>query len=148
MRTVDKILIDTNVLVYVHQALSPFHAQSKALLEKGLREEILLCVCPQVLIEFYAVITNPKRVTNPVTSDKALIEIKKYFKSRNIYKIFPKGDTLKRTIDLIMKYKVTQMDVFDLQLVATMLSNGVKRLSTFNTGDFEKFKEIEVTTPT
>ncbi len=147
MRTVDKTLIDTNVLVYAHQALSPFHAHSKALLKKGLGEEISLCVCPQVLIEFYSIITSPKRVTNPVTSDEALLEIEKYLKSRKISKIFPKEDTLKRTIDLIRKYKVTQMDVFDLQLVATMLSNGVKRLFTFNTGDFEKFKEIKVTTP-
>ena len=147
MRTADKILIDTNVLVYVHQALSPFHTRSKALLEKGLREETSLCVCPQVLIEFYSVITNPKRVTNPVASDKAVLEIAKYFKSRKIAKIYPKEDTLKRTIELIKNYPVTQMDVFDLQLVATMLSNGVKRLSTFNVGDFEMFKEIEVTTP-
>ena len=101
MRTADKILIDTNVLVYVHQALSPFHTRSKALLEKGLREETSLCVCPQVLIEFYSVITNPKRVTNPVASDKAVLEIAKYFKSRKIAKIYPKEDTLKEPLSLL-----------------------------------------------
>jgi predicted nucleic acid-binding protein len=33
-------------------------------------------------------------------------------------------------------------------LVATMLGNGVRKLHTFNTGDFEDFDEIEVLMPT
>jgi hypothetical protein len=39
-------------------------------------------------------------------------------------------------------------DVFDLQLVATMLGNGVRRIYTFNAKDFEPFQELEVIVPT
>ena len=38
-------------------------------------------------------------------------------------------------------------DVFDLQLVATMLANGVSRIYTFNGADFESFSELAVITP-
>jgi hypothetical protein len=41
----------------------------------------------------------------------------------------------------------TKQEIFDLQLVATMLSNNVSRLYTYNKDDFIKFKEIEVLTP-
>lgn len=34
-----------------------------------------------------------------------------------------------------------------VHLVATMLSNGLTRLYTFNREDFSRFKEIEVLTP-
>ncbi len=147
MRTFDPILLDTNILVYVHQALSPFHSQARAILERGLKEEVVLCICPQILMEFYSTITNPKRVTDPVSQEEATIEIEKYFTSRKILKIYPQVDTLKRTIQLLKIYQVKQMVIFDLQLVATMLSNKIKRLYTFNRDDFSKFKEIEALEP-
>jgi predicted nucleic acid-binding protein len=39
---------------------------------------------------------------------------------------------------------VKQMEIFDLQLVATMISNQVKQIYTVNRDDFVKFTEIEV----
>ena len=38
-------------------------------------------------------------------------------------------------------------EIFNLQLVATMLSNSVTRLYTYNQSDFSQFKEIEVLLP-
>lgn len=50
-------------------------------------------------------------------------------------------------MNLVKKYEVTKQDIFNLQLVATMLSNNVTRLFTYNQDDFMKFSEIEVLTP-
>ncbi len=41
-----------------HQDLSPFHDKARAIPEMGLRRGLPLCICPQVLMEFYASITN------------------------------------------------------------------------------------------
>ena len=38
--------------------------------------------------------------------------------------------------------------VFDLQIIATMLANGVQRICTFNAADFQIFAESNVVTPT
>ena len=62
MKTSNLILVDTNVLVYNHQERSEFNALSKATLKKGFKGQLPLCICPQVLIEFYSTITNPRRV--------------------------------------------------------------------------------------
>jgi hypothetical protein len=48
---------------------------------------------------------------------------------------------------LLQRHPVTGGDVFDLQIVATMLSNGINRIYTFNVGDFDVFPELVVVTP-
>jgi len=50
-------------------------------------------------------------------------------------------------MQLLQRRPVTGGDVFDLQIVATMQANGVQRIYTFNTDDFEVFPELAVMTP-
>jgi len=50
-------------------------------------------------------------------------------------------------MELVERRPVTGGAVFDLQLVATMKTNNVGRIYTFNTGDFEAFTELAVLTP-
>jgi predicted nucleic acid-binding protein len=50
-------------------------------------------------------------------------------------------------LDLLRRRPVTGGAVFDLQLASTMLANGVSRIYTFNTDDFEVFKELAVSEP-
>jgi predicted nucleic acid-binding protein len=38
-------------------------------------------------------------------------------------------------------------DIFDVQLVATMLANDVTRIYTYNRPDFERFGEVKILTP-
>lgn len=147
MTTSNRALLDANILIYAHQSLSEFHSKSRALLEKGLKGETALCICPQVLYEFYAVITDPKRVTNPTSAKEAIAEIEKYLKVENVSKIYPGHGIMEKTIDLVKRHEITKQKVFDLQLVATMLLNDVTRLYTFNQADFSEFKEIKVLTP-
>lgn len=147
MRIYSPALLDTNVLVYYHQDLSPFPNRAKGILKMGLRREAPLCICPQVLMEFYATITNPRRVTDPVPPDQGLAEVEKYFTCSWLGKIYPKAETLEITIDLLKKYQVRRMEVFDLQLVATMLTNGVSHIYTFNQADFVKYLEIQALLP-
>ncbi len=88
MTTSEIALIDSNILVYATQTFSQFYLPAKQLRDKGIKGELSLCVCPQVLKEFFAVITSPKRVTQPCTSGEA--EIKKYIESKNIIKLSPR----------------------------------------------------------
>ncbi|MEW6379649.1 MAG: hypothetical protein AB1611_08565 [bacterium] len=106
MTTSEIAFIDSNILVYASQTFSQFFLPAKQLRDKGMRGELPLCVCPQILIEFFAVITSPKRVTHPCTQGEAIVEIKKYIESRNIIKFSPQEDTLDRTIALLEKYEI------------------------------------------
>lgn len=147
MITSEMSLLDTNILVYAGDEMSPFHQAAVNLREKGLRGEMPLCVSPQVLTEFFAIITDSKRVNNPRTGEEALIEVEKYFYSKNIFKIYSGPGIIEKMLYLLRQYEVKRQEVFDLQLVATMLLNNVTRIYTYNQTDFFKFKEIAVLTP-
>jgi predicted nucleic acid-binding protein len=134
-------------LVYAADKNSPFFESSRKLIESGFAGKIDLCISPQTISEFFAVITDSKRVDNPRTQEEALTEIKKYLQSKRIRKIYPGPETSNTMVDLLERYPVKKQEIFDLQLVATMLSNRVKRIFTFNREDFLKFADIEVMEP-
>jgi predicted nucleic acid-binding protein len=112
-----------------------------------LKGELSFCICPQTLTEFFAIVTDSKRVSKPRTQKEALEEIEKYLSSKTILKIYPGPEVIETMINLLKKYKLTKQKIFDLQLVATILSNNVTQIYTYNKGDFSKFKEITVLSP-
>jgi predicted nucleic acid-binding protein len=65
-------LLDTNVLVYGYYQQSPQHAACRALLDQAQQPGAGLCVAAQNLSEFFAIVTNPKRVTRAKSPVEAL----------------------------------------------------------------------------
>ena len=64
-------ILDTNVLVdALYEDLPEFSAASH-LLERAEEVEAAFCVAPQVLAEFYAIITDPRRVSVAYTAEEA-----------------------------------------------------------------------------
>ena len=149
MNTSDnRVLVDTNVLVYAADTNSPFHDASKQLRDRGFRGEIRLVVTPQILMEFFAVVTSPRRVTLSRSSEEACEEVEKYVRADHIQKIYPDSAALERTLGLLKRYsQVTRQDIFDLFLAATMLANGITQIYTYNQEHFTRFEGIEVLTP-
>ncbi len=143
MITSETALLDTNVLVYAADGTSAFHQSSKHLRDRGIQGEVSLCIFPQILSEFFAVITDSRRVDNPRTQEEAATEIEKHLKAEHVLKLYPGPDVMDIMLDLLRSYEIKKQEVFDLQLMATMLSNNIKRIYTFNRGHFDKFVEIE-----
>jgi hypothetical protein len=50
-------------------------------------------------------------------------------------------------LELLLRHPVTGGEIFDLQIVAAMLNNNIRRIYTFNLGNFEVFRELIVTVP-
>ena len=147
MRTDSSVLalLDTNVLVYAEQRRQPQHEAAKLLRDRALTGELSACTCPQVLSEFFAVVTRFGDVR--LSSQEATDQVKKYHRSKRLVKIYPGRNIVERMLELLETHPVTGLDIHDLRLVATMLENGVTRIYTFNVRDFAPFSEIEVLTP-
>lgn len=139
-------LVDINILVYRADQDSQYYLSSANLINLGFRGEIPLCLAPQNLTEFYAVITSPKRVTIPIDPATARAEIEMYIQSQNIRKIYQKPGLMSKVLELLNQTSITRQHIFDLQLVATMLINGVTCIYTFNANHFSRYQEIEVIT--
>jgi predicted nucleic acid-binding protein len=140
-------LLDTNGLVYSLYQNSPQHAVSRTLVESASDSDASLFVAPQSLAEFFAIVTNPRRVDNPQKPEAAVAAIERFMVMPGLKMAFQPVDVVTRWCELVRQRPVTGADIFDLQLVATMLANGIHRIFTFNRDDFTAFPQIEVLTP-
>lgn len=145
----DLALLDTNVLIYALYKDSVHHPAARALLEQAIQDDAGFCVTPQVLAEFYAVVTHPKRVTHSKSPEEALDTIAGFLAMPGMLSLMIPPDIVSRRMELVRRYPqhVTNRKIFDAQLVATMLAHGVKRIYTFNVSDFSPFAEIGVIEP-
>src|SRR5947209_4961787 len=75
MTSVEPGVIDTNVLVYAVDSSAPQHSASRALLDAARDPDTVLYLTSQILCEFYAVVTNARRVAVPRAPSDALSAI-------------------------------------------------------------------------
>jgi toxin-antitoxin system PIN domain toxin len=143
----ETMLLDTNVLVYALDGSSPRHSASRAVLDRAHSLDANFCVAPQTLAEFFSLVTNPKRVSSPKSPEEALATVESIVSLPGIEVLPVPFDVVTRWVELCRKRPVRGAAIYDLQIAAVMLANGVQRICTFDTSDFEPFSEITVETP-
>ncbi|WP_245929521.1 type II toxin-antitoxin system VapC family toxin [Leucothrix pacifica] len=141
--------VDTNLLVYAHNADSAFHKPAKEFLENILNTRddagnFHVCIPAQVLVEFINVITW-SRLESPLPLPDALRLVKQYQNS-GVTILHPKASQLD-TLLTLFESVTTRKKVFDIALVATLKDNGVNGLYTVNTKDFVDFDFLDVVNP-
>lgn len=141
------ILIDTNILVFAHNKQSPHHPKANQLLKNALKLEFVGCLTHQNLLEFFSVITNPKRVEKPLELSTAISVMEAYWESSKIVKICPTPKTFSKTLQFSKKHGLAKAEIFDCYLAATMFENGVLEIYTENVSHFAKYPEIKASNP-
>lgn len=142
----DVVLFDTNILVYSYDVNSPNHKIAKELRDAVVEGELKAAIAPQNLLEFYSTMTSTAKNENPVSPKEAVLEIKKFFISP-FELIVPLGNELMLVLHLIQDKNIISRKIFDVYLVATMLSNGIRTIYTANERDFASFSEIKAVNP-
>ena len=138
-------LIDTNVLIYSYDETQDLHSSSYTFLEHAFSGHISGSIAHQNLLEFLAVVTNPKRVEHPLSPDEALEKIAVY--AANFPLISPSAKTFLTFADLFSRYPSIRERIFDLYLAATALDNGITQICTWNVKHFKAVSELIVKTP-
>lgn len=139
-------LIDTNVLVYAYNEDVEFHEEALKILENALNKKIKGVIADKNLFEFFAIITDQRRVENPVAVDEA-IEIIEFLVNSNIKIIYSSPLVFSETIELIKKYGSKKQEIFDINLAALMIRNKVDTVITANEKHFQNIEEISVLNP-
>jgi toxin-antitoxin system PIN domain toxin len=145
--SVEPGVLDANVLVYAMDTGATQHAASLGLLEAARDPATSLYLTSQVLCEFYSIATNRRRIVVPYSVAEAIEAIRALLALPGIHVLPTPASAVAGWIALLQRHPVTGADVFDLQIVATMLANDVYRIYTFNTADFEPFPELTVIAP-
>lgn len=137
------ILMDTNVLVYAINVDASRHEPSRALVEAVREKRVNGVIVPQILLEFYAVITDRRRTRGPLDPQTAWNQIDVL---RTIFPVLEGGS---KALGYLREFSpsVKGADVFDAFLVAQMKACGLSVLCTYNTKDFTGYEGIVIQTP-
>jgi len=98
-------LIDSNILVYAYNEDSPYHQKAAEIRDKAVLGEIPCCLTPQNLYEFFSIITDSRKINNPLPTEKAINELEKYYSSK-ISMIYPLETTPLKVMELAYKYQI------------------------------------------
>ncbi len=135
------IFVDTNVLAAITDKSHSHHSRAVRLFEYYAAQEFAINF--QVLTEFWAVATKPKKSNGlGYTTEFASALIERYLVR---FRILPDNHAaINIWHQLASDYRITGRRVYDARIAASMISQGVGDLMTFNTGDFSDFKEITI----
>jgi predicted nucleic acid-binding protein len=143
MMVADSVFVDTNVLVYATLMPSPFHqAAQKAITSlKGSGAE--LWISRQVLREYLATLTRPQTFLafGSSIAVSTLIAEAKHLQTN--YKVAEDDRVVTEgLLNLIATYPIGGKQVHDANIVATMLTYGIRKLLTHNVSDFARFSPL------
>ncbi|MCL4708977.1 PIN domain-containing protein [bacterium] len=141
--------VDTNILVYAHNAGSALHANASAFIKKIVAQrdengQHVIGVPAQVYAEFINVITR-QTIEKPLPLAVAVAVIEKYIKVG--VPIMHTQRTQLYTFIELAKTVTTRKKTFDLFLAATLKDNNIEGLYTVNTIDFQDFSFLKVINP-
>lgn len=143
----EPVFVDTNVLVYVDQAGSLFHAPARAAIARLERDGATLWISRQVLREYLATVTRPDPTgVSPMTGIEAADAVEGFL---TVYALAEDGPAVTtQLLTLLRRVPTGGKQVHHANVVATMLAHGITRLLTFNAADFRRFGSlVELVTP-
>jgi hypothetical protein len=120
---------------------------ARSLLEAARDPSTTLYVTSQILCEFYSVITNVRRFPKAASPAEAVRILSALLALPGLHVLPAPIHVVAGWVQLLQRHPVTGAAVFDLQIVATMLANGVGRIYTFHTADFQGFSELSIVAP-
>lgn len=134
--------LDTNILVYAADASFLLHSAACTVRDHAAAEHQEVRLCYSVLLEFFAVVTDSRRVGNPLSPTEAWREVDAYLSTFEV--LYPDEGSFAQLGKLANQYQITRQTIFDALIVAMMIQHGVKGIYTDNRKDFATFDEIEV----
>lgn len=134
--------LDTNVLVYAADESFPLHSAARELRDRAAAEHQKVRLCYSVLLEFSAVVTDSRRVGNPLPPAEAWREVDAYLNTFEV--LYPDERSFAQLGKLANQYQVTRQTIFDALIVSMMIQHKVQGIYTENCKDFATFDQIEV----
>lgn len=138
---VERVLVDTNVLVYATDADSPWQSTAESALEEWRRQGTELYVTVQVLREYLAVTTRPAagQITPP--DYKAIGANLACF--RAAFRVLEETRLISEKLEeLARQFSVKGRQVHDANIVAAMCVHGLRDILTHNSSDFARFSPL------
>ena len=134
---VNRIFVDTNILLRLTISQFPLHLEVKSFVTKLIENNSEMWINRQIVREYLNQVTRPQSFMNPLTIIQAEAQ---YRQIQSLFRIADETDIItERLIALLKEHPTGGKQIHDTNIVATMLTVGVKQLVTLNTSDFSRF---------
>ena len=134
----NKIFIDTNILIYSIDEDSKFYSKSQEILFNSNSQ---LFTSSKNLSEFLSVVTRSP--TNALSIEDALAAIEDF--SNNFTILYPTKISFSVFKKMLQKYNPKGLKIHDFEIVSIVLANEINQIATLNIKDFESIEEISLT---
>jgi len=141
-----RVLLDTNILIFLASPTSPRHALSQRAVERLIRHGAQPVFSAQVVYEFWSVATRPAAANGlgwPAADARRAID---GFR-REFDMLHDPPEVVDLWLDIVVAHDLKGKRIHDAHLLATMRANGVSRLLTCNVADFPVEPGIAILTP-
>lgn len=135
----NKIVLDTNILIYSKQSASPYHTTTTNKIVELSKAGNALILCPQVLREFHKVLTTPTTANGfGLKPEAAMLEIKNLESTYSL--VLENSNQFDIWKSIVEKYSVSGKAVHDANIYAFMKSQSITDILTFNVKDFKRYQ--------
>ena len=129
----EKMFIDTNILIYATNPRSDFYKKARLKLEE-LSSQFEFVISSQILLEYAKTMTAGKKAS--LVWEQVEIFSEQFDLCFDNYEVFALWQEFSKM------YQVKGNEAFDCYIVATMKANGINYLLTNNPKDFEVYNNI------
>src|SRR5262245_21442248 len=98
--------LDTGFLVAVELLEHVQHTPARSKLGGILSSGDQIGIAPQVLSEFAHIVTDPRRLTNPLDMTAAIAIAKEWWTAPEVVQVFPDAEATEQFLDWIGKYSL------------------------------------------
>ncbi|MBC8274637.1 MAG: hypothetical protein H8E40_06695 [Chloroflexi bacterium] len=140
-----KILIDTMILCYAHDRLSPHNPVASLIMKAAINGNIDAHLAYQNLAEFYSVVTG-KRVERPIAPAQAAKLSRLYEECVDIKVLLPTEEAYREALNTAEDRQVKGGDIFDCILAYTARGT-VDTIWTDNTKHFTAYSFLKAENP-
>lgn len=143
MTDVEPCFVDTNVLLSATDRDRAAHREALEFLTGGLNGSERLYASGQVFREYLVVATRPRDDNglgqSPREASENLIEFR-----RCLHLLEETAAVAEHLQRLVAAQGLRGKRIHDANIVATMLTHGLRRVRTYNPKDFEEFRQVAV----
>lgn len=136
--------IDTDFLVALEIRDRPFHREADTLLRSLLDGGHDLALAPQTLAEFLHVVTDGKRMPNPLSMADAIQRAEHWWQAAEVIRVFPDGPSVAEFLAWMNRHSLGRKRLLDTMLAAILAKAGVTRIVTNNGQDYQSFGRFEI----
>jgi len=134
----NKILIDTNILIYAIDADSRFHRKSAEIITAS---NISLFTTAKNISEFLVVLTRADSLK--IGTEEALDVLSNLLANMDV--LYPNERSTEIFYKLLREYHPSGLRIHDFEIISIGLAHGISQIITQNISDFKAIKEIRAT---